>query len=143
MGVIRLNTHSILDLCERTAPMDIATIVALAMMLDAAMGEPRWIWTRIPHPAVLMGRAVTLLETRLNEGSARRVKGVAAVAILAVGALGIGAILAQLGGLVSVIAAAVLIAQRSLADHVRAVATALRQSTGEGRSAVAMIVGRD
>ncbi len=123
--------------------MDIATIVALAMMLDAAMGEPRWIWTRVPHPAVLMGRAVTLLETRLNVGSARRAKGIAAVAILAVVALGIGAILAQLGGLASVLVAAVLIAQRSLADHVRAVATALRQSTDSGRNAVAMIVGRD
>ncbi len=123
--------------------MDIATIVALAMMLDAAMGEPRWIWTRVPHPAVLMGRAVTLLETRLNVGSARRAQGIAAVAILAAGALGIGAILAQLGGLASVLVAAVLIAQRSLADHVRAVATALRQSTDSGRNAVAMIVGRD
>ncbi|MGR3491351.1 MAG: cobalamin biosynthesis protein CobD/CbiB, partial [Shimia sp.] len=34
-------------------------------------------------------------------------------------------------------------AQRSLVDHVQAVATALRQGTQQGRQAVAMIVGRD
>ena len=123
--------------------MEIAAIVALAMMLDAAMGEPRWMWNRFPHPAVLMGRAVTLLDTSLNVGSARRAKGVLAVAILAACALGIGAILAQLGGFASVLVAAILLAQRSLVDHVGAVATALRQSTGAGRTAVALIVGRD
>jgi adenosylcobinamide-phosphate synthase len=42
-----------------------------------------------------------------------------------------------------VLVAAVLLAQRSLVDHVRAVADALRLSLGEGKRAVAMIVGRD
>ena len=36
-----------------------------------------------------------------------------------------------------------LLAQRSLAEHVGAVARALRRSLGEGRVAVALIVGRD
>ncbi|WP_138934617.1 adenosylcobinamide-phosphate synthase CbiB [Roseovarius arcticus] len=123
--------------------MDIAAIIALAMILDAAIGEPRWIWSRVPHPAVLMGRAVALLDARLNVGSARRAKGVAAVVILASCALGIGAAVSQLGGFASILVAAILIAQRSLVEHVRAVATGLRHSTGAGRSAVTMIVGRD
>jgi cobalamin biosynthesis protein CobD/CbiB len=33
-------------------------ILILAMLLDAAFGEPKLIWDRVPHPAVLMGRLV-------------------------------------------------------------------------------------
>jgi adenosylcobinamide-phosphate synthase len=47
------------------------------------------------------------------------------------------------GWLWQVLLAAVLLAQRSLVDHVRAVAVALRGSLAEGRVAVAQIVGRD
>ncbi|MEM6586719.1 MAG: adenosylcobinamide-phosphate synthase CbiB, partial [Pseudomonadota bacterium] len=43
----------------------------------------------------------------------------------------------------SVILAAILLAQRSLSEHVRDVSRALRISLGDGRRAVAMIVGRD
>ena len=38
--------------------MSHAILLALAMLLDAALGEPRWLWDRLPHPAILMGRAV-------------------------------------------------------------------------------------
>lgn len=123
--------------------MNFAAILALAMLFDAALGEPRWLWSRLPHPAVLMGRAVDALDRRLNSGPNRRIKGIAAVTILAVGALALGALLSQLGWLVSILVAAILIAQRSLVDHVAAVATGLRQSPEAGREAVAMIVGRD
>jgi adenosylcobinamide-phosphate synthase len=41
------------------------------------------------------------------------------------------------------VVAAILLAQRSLAQHVGAVADALRLSVGDGRLAVAQIVGRD
>ncbi|MDA8723042.1 cobalamin biosynthesis protein, partial [Planktomarina temperata] len=27
----------------------------LALVLDALLGEPKWLWSRMPHPAVLMG----------------------------------------------------------------------------------------
>lgn len=123
--------------------MNFAAILALAMLFDAALGEPRWLWSRLPHPAVLMGRAIDALDRRLNSGPNRRIKGIAAVTILAVGALALGALLSQLGWLVSILVAAILIAQRSLVDHVAAVATGLRQSPEAGREAVAMIVGRD
>ena len=46
-------------------------------------------------------------------------------------------------GLVEIAVLAILLAQKSLVEHVRAVATALRRSLPEGRAAVAMIVGRD
>src|SRR6056297_786791 len=47
------------------------------------------------------------------------------------------------GWAVEIIVVAVLLAQRSLVDHVRAVADALRLSVAEARRAVGMIVGRD
>lgn len=120
-------------------------ILALAMLLDAALGEPRWLWSRLPHPAVLMGRAVDALDRRLNRGRHRRARGTLATALLVAGATAIGAALHALptGGVLDLIAAAILLAQNSLVTHVRAVATALRRSVPDGRRAVAMIVGRD
>jgi adenosylcobinamide-phosphate synthase len=117
----------------------------MALLLDAALGEPPWLWSRLPHPAVLMGRAVAALDQALNRGSARRVLGVVALALLVATAGGIGWIIAAVpdGGLLEVLGAAILLAQRSLADHVVAVARALRYGLAEGRQAVAMIVGRD
>jgi adenosylcobinamide-phosphate synthase len=116
--------------------------LALAMILDALFGEPRWLWDRVPHPAVLMGRAVDAADRRLNTGEDRRIRGIVAVAGLVVVAAAAGWVLSLLWP-VEVIAAAILLAQRSLADHVRAVADALRLSVGDGRLAVAQIVGRD
>ncbi|MBU3261122.1 adenosylcobinamide-phosphate synthase CbiB [Roseovarius sp. PS-C2] len=123
--------------------MTTATVLICAMLLDALLGEPRWLWNRVPHPAVLIGRAIDWLEERLNIGAARRVKGIAAMALLGCGAVLAGLILSLFGWPVAVIVVAVLLAQRSLVDHVRAVADGLRLSTGEARRAVGMIVGRD
>ena len=124
--------------------MSIVLALCLAMLLDAALGEPRWLWDRVPHPAVLMGRAVDAVEGRLNRGDQRRLTGVLALVLLVLGAGLLGLVLAWLPGmLVEVIVAAVLLAQRSLVQHVRAVADALRLSVGDGRRVVAMIVGRD
>ncbi|MDP3958894.1 MAG: adenosylcobinamide-phosphate synthase CbiB [Pseudorhodobacter sp.] len=122
-----------------------ATLLIPALLLDAALGEPRALWQRWPHPAVLMGRAVALAEQRLNVGGARRARGVAAMLGLGTGALGLGWAIHALPdfGVFEVIVAAILLAQRSLAGHVQAVADALRLSLGDGRRAVARIVGRD
>ncbi|WP_299048216.1 adenosylcobinamide-phosphate synthase CbiB [uncultured Tateyamaria sp.] len=123
--------------------MSTAALLVLAMMLDALAGEPRWLWSRLPHPAVVMGRAVHLLDTRLNSAPAARAKGVLALALLVVGAGLLGWVLAHLGWVVQVIVAAILLAHRSLVSHVADVARGLRQSTAEGRRAVRLIVGRD
>ncbi|HSF65449.1 MAG TPA: adenosylcobinamide-phosphate synthase, partial [Paracoccaceae bacterium] len=53
-----------------------ATLLIPAMLLDAALGEPKWLWDRWPHPAVLMGRAVGWADDRLNRGAQRRLRGV-------------------------------------------------------------------
>ena len=117
-------------------------MIAFAMLLDAVFGEPKWLWSRVPHPAVLMGRAVAALDARLNDRT--RVAGVLAVTILVACALVLGLTIAALPGWwAEVLVGAVMIAQRSLVQHVQAVADALRLSVSDGRSAVAMIVGRD
>ena len=116
--------------------------LVLALLLDALFGEPRALWNRWPHPAVLMGRAVAWADQRFNDRT--RLAGVLALLILLGGAIVLGLLLAALpGALAEVIVGAILLAQRSLADHVSAVARALRFSPGEGRRAVALIVGRD
>jgi adenosylcobinamide-phosphate synthase len=122
-----------------------ATLLLPAMLLDAALGEPRWLWSRAPHPAVLMGRAVGWADATFNAGPQRRAKGAVAMAGLTIGAVASGWLIHIIPdfGLLEIIVAAIILAQRSLVDHVRAVADALRLSVGDGRRAVAMIVGRD
>ncbi|MCE2739449.1 MAG: adenosylcobinamide-phosphate synthase CbiB [Rhodobacter sp.] len=122
-----------------------AALLVPALLLDAAFGEPHWLWSRLPHPAVVMGRAVGWLDARLNRGENRKAKGVLALLVLVLGAGLAGAAIASLpdGGLLEVLAAAILLAQRSLVDHVRAVGDALRLSLSDGRRMVARIVGRD
>lgn len=120
-------------------------ILILAMLLDAAFGEPAWLWTRLPHPAVLMGRLIGALERRFNRGRGRKAKGLAMTVCLALGAglTGWAIHLLPDHGVVETVFAAILLAQRSLSDHVLAVARGLRQSLAAGKAAVAMIVGRD
>ena len=123
--------------------MTTAAILICALLLDALLGEPRWLWSRIPHPAVLMGNLIGWADERFNTSTNRKVKGALTMFALGAGSLLLGAALAQLGWIVELIAAAILIAQKSLVEHVAAVATGLRHSTQKGRDAVAMIVGRD
>lgn len=116
--------------------------LVLAMVLDAIFGEPKWLWDRIPHPAVLMGRVVAKLDAALNNKTRRA--GVLAAVVMVGGAVVVGLVMAALPGIwAEVIVGAMLLAQRSLVQHVQKVADALRLSVSDGRGAVAMIVGRD
>jgi len=118
--------------------------VTLALLLDALLGEPRWLWDRAPHPAVLMGRLIGWLDAWLNQGTARRAKGVFALCLLVALGLALGLALGALPGIwAEVIVGAMLLAQKSLVDHLRAVAAALALGVEEGRLAVGKIVGRD
>ena len=120
-----------------------AWVLVFALLLDAALGEPKWLWSRLPHPAVLMGRAVTLCASTLNHGRYKKIKGALTVIILIVLGACLGLILGFLGPMAEVLCTAVLLAQKSLVQHVRAVGNGARYSLREGRRAVAMIVGRD
>ncbi len=122
-----------------------AALLIPALILDAALGEPKLIWDRYPHPAVLMGRLVGWSDDRFNVGSNKRLKGVAVMVALGVAALVLGWLIHLLPdfGIIEILLAAILLAQRSLVQHVGAVAVGLRTSLKDGQSAVAMIVGRD
>jgi adenosylcobinamide-phosphate synthase len=123
-----------------------AGLLAGALLLDAAFGEPRLLWSRLPHPAVLMGRLIGAADARLNRPPRARARGIVLVAGLVLGGAALGTALAALpviGPALELALAAILLAQRSLADHVRAVAIAAQAGLPEGRTAVAQIVGRD
>lgn len=125
----------------------------VAVLLDGLCGDPGWLYRRLPHPVVLIGRAVARLERRLlgptQTERTKRLAGIALLLVVAGGAALIGMLLAAAlralwgGWLVEGILASTLLAQRSLAQHVAAVADGLQQGLAAGRRAVAMIVGRD
>jgi len=131
-----------------------SAMVALALVLDALIGDPPQIWRRIPHPAALAGHAIGYLDNRLNiqnlPAGSRRLRGIAAITLLVVAALIIGWLIETIlgalpfGSLLIAFLAAILIAQRSLFEHVAAVARGLKSDgLAGGRAAVAHIVGRD
>ena len=124
-----------------------------ALAADAALGDPPALYRKVPHPVALMGRAIEILEARLNDAGAsdrqRLARGGAVVLGVSLAAAGAGALLhtlasaAPAGAAVEAIVASTLIAYRSLRDHVGAVTRGLRLGIGEARAAVAHIVGRD
>ncbi len=132
---------------------DLATILLVALALDAILGDPPWLYRAVPHPVALLGRVIDWAETRFNPEGGRRSeafqRGLLVAVAIAGGAFGLGWALSQLlggiggGWLLEAILASTLIAYRSLFDHARAVAVALARSLADGRAAVAKIVGRD
>ena len=143
-----------LPLFATGGPLDPLMILLAALILDAVLGDPAWLWRAIPHPVALIGRIIAALDLKLNRLSRpawdRRLRG-ALVAVLLTGlALGLGVLVTDLrsrwewGGLVEMVLLWTLLAQKSLFLHVRAVAKALdKQGLTAGRRAVAAIVGRD
>jgi len=120
-----------------------AGALLIAMALDALFGEPRWLYSRIPHPAVLMGNVIGWADRRFNTVTAKRLKGVVLMSVLVLAMWCLGTLVEWISTWAAIVMAAMLLAQRSLVQHVQAVADALRSSTEEGRTSVAMIVGRD
>ncbi len=122
-----------------------APILCLALVLDALFGEPDWLWRRLPHPATLMGRLIARADRRFNRPPAARAAGVAVALALAAFAATLGWLIHRIPdyGVLECLTVAILLAQRSLVDHVRAVATGLRRGLEDGKRAVALIVGRD
>lgn len=133
-----------------------AGLVVAALAVDAVLGDPPALWRRLPHPVVLFGRLIATLDTRLNDprrsDGARRGLGLVALVVLVAVAIVVGLVLeavlrllpAPLGFAVTAVLAAVLIAQKSLDEHVARVRDALATSDlAASRTAVSHIVGRD
>ena len=123
-------------------------ILAAALMLDWLFGEPEMLWRRAPHPVVLFGRAIGFAEQLGNcrkvfNGQTRRKAGTGAMLVLALVAGFVGIAVSLGGVLAELVVLTLLLAGRSLDDHIRAVSSALGENKQAARDAVAMIVGRD
>ncbi|WP_029065570.1 adenosylcobinamide-phosphate synthase CbiB [Labrenzia sp. DG1229] len=129
-------------------------LLLAALLLDALIGDPDWLWRRLPHPVVGIGRIISILDDSLNRPTMtarqRKAGGLITLLLLVLGGLGLGSALESISGqipfgdILIVIVTTVFIAQNSLYRHVAAVRDGLEQSGLEGgRKAVAMIVGRD
>jgi adenosylcobinamide-phosphate synthase len=130
------------------------TLTFLAVLIEALVGYPDRLVDAIGHPVTWIGALIARLDAGLNRTDAsppvRRFAGIVSLAIVvAIAALGAAVVerallILPLGILWAALAASTLIAQRSLYQHVAAVATALERSgLAAGRAVVAKIVGRD
>jgi len=129
-------------------------LAAAAVLVEAAVGYPAPLYRAIGHPVTWMGSLLGTLERQMNSEIesfyTRRRLGVVALTILLTVCLGATIFLqwfistAWFGLIVTVLVSTSLIAQRSMYDHVRAVADALEgEGLAAGRKAVSMIVGRN
>lgn len=132
--------------------MDRATQLLAILLLEAAIGYPRWLYRIVRHPVVWMGSLIGALDARLNVGNARRrrLAGCALVIILVLTAAGVGVAFEWASHtntfalIVLMLVGTTMLAQRSLHTHVVDVLRALESGDIEtARRSVAMIVGRD
>lgn len=123
--------------------------VVLALVIDALVGDPRWLWKRLPHPIIWIGKWAQRSEEALNRGDSRRQRGALAWFRIVFFTGLVGALVQIIcfaipyGWMILGLVGSVGLAARSLDQHVRAVAKGLDQGLEQGRVAVSQIVGRD
>jgi len=136
------------------AHVDPLLLLLAALAVDALIGDPPALFRRVPHPVALIGAAVAGLERGLNRRElghgAKRWRGIATVLTTVALAAGTGVAIDRVsdafrwGWVFEIAVLTVLVAQRSLFDHVLAVARALeRDGLAAGRGAVSHVVGRN
>jgi adenosylcobinamide-phosphate synthase len=130
------------------------SLTAAALALEASFGYPGFLLRAIGHPVTWIGALINVTESRFNRplssGQSQRLAGIAALMFWLACAGTCGGLVTWLcarsvfGSVILVLLATSLLAQRSLHEHVRAVADALeRDGLVAGRKAVSQIVGRD
>lgn len=137
--------------------MSLATtliILVAALGVEALFGYPQRVYKLIGHPVTWIGALISKLDRDLNRDdesrAARKASGVLALIVLVAISAGL-AWIAQitlastwLGNIALVLIASTMFASRSLYDHVRDVALALRnEGLDAGRTTVGRIVGRN
>lgn len=130
-------------------------VALMALVLDYLIGDPDWLWRKIPHPVAVFGAAIKFFDRQFNRQSmhrpCRKIWGCLAIlALLALAfivAFYVHTLFLKfgfLGVVVEAFIASIFIAQKSLVDHVQNVAKAFQQhSLQQARKAVSMIVGRE
>lgn len=128
-----------------------AEMLLLALIVEAVVGYPAFVFARIGHPVTWAGWLIGRLDEVWNRGGAlrRRLLGVTLVVVLVVAATLAGmaietALAGSWGVVLLVLVTTTGLAQRSLDDHVSAVLLPLREDDlTAARAAVGHIVGRD
>lgn len=126
----------------------------IALLLDRLIGWPDWVFQRLSHPVVWIGKLISLAEASFNQTSQtdQAKKWLGAITILGVisicGFAGLIMMFVLPSGFWGMILTALIawpfLASKSLADHVMGVARPLVvDNLAEARQAVSMIVGRD
>ncbi len=128
-------------------------LASIALLVEGFLGYPAALQHRIGHPVQWMGALITYLDDGLNDPDATPnsncINGVLALVALivccALPAYAISRLLALLpyGWVLNIVIATAFIAQKSLSNHVQAVADVLPHSLADARAAVSKIVGRD
>ncbi|GAB4541564.1 MAG: adenosylcobinamide-phosphate synthase CbiB [Roseibium sp.] len=129
-------------------------LLLAALLLDAVIGDPDWMWQRLPHPVVWIGKFISLFDRHFNRPSlsprTRKLAGSMTLFLLVAAGASAGTLLHSLaavlpyGEALTILVAAILIAQNSLYRHVAAVRDGLlSDGLDGGRRAVSRIVGRD
>lgn len=123
--------------------------IAIALLLDLAFGDPRW----LPHPVRFIGRLIAALEEPARRAipDARLAGSLMALAVILTAALATGAMIGvagwvhpRLGDAVSILILYTTLAARDLANHSNGVYRALaRFDLAEARRLVSWLVGRD
>ncbi len=133
-----------------------ATLALTTLLVEATAGYPRKLFAAIGHPVTWIGALLAWCERRWNRSeltfAERRANGIGALfltlaatfAVSGAVVLFTAALPGIIGLLVRALLASTLLAQRSLAEHVCAVADAMEnEGLSGGRDAVSQIVGRD
>jgi adenosylcobinamide-phosphate synthase len=124
-------------------------IIALALLLDLVLGDPRW----LPHPVIMIGRLITVLDHSVRRPWLNlRLAGIILLLIVVGSSAGVTWLLLKgmdqlhplLGMVAAIVVAATCLAARSLHVESARVATAL--AAGDlpaARKYLSWIVGRD
>ncbi|MEL0021808.1 MAG: adenosylcobinamide-phosphate synthase CbiB [Rickettsiales bacterium] len=134
--------------------LETAPVLLLALIIDAVVGDPAWIYRRVPHPVVLMGSVIGWLDRAWNREThapaTRRCLGISAIlvtlALAAIAGLAMGVVLDAMpqAEVFEAVLASTMLAQNSLYRHVADVERGFGAGGLESaHEAVRLIVGRD
>ena len=144
----------IFGLGDSGGAIDPLLVLLLALAMEACVGEASLLFQTAMHPVRVIGGLIGVLDRRLNHERLSKASRVGLGALVVALVVGLAALVGRavmwlsahfvLGWTVEFVLTVTLLAQRSLYDHVRAVARALRTDGLEGgRLAVGHLVGRD
>ncbi|MGE0006695.1 MAG: adenosylcobinamide-phosphate synthase CbiB [Parvibaculaceae bacterium] len=126
-------------------------LTALALVIERFIGYPEGLMRIIGHPVQWIGASIAWLDRLFNPDGkpAGRLSGAVALLFLLFASGGLAVLVAAAlrhlpyGWIIEAVIATPFLAQKSLRDHVGAVADGLDRSLADGRRAVSHIVGRD